>query len=81
VPFAITDPMTKLLQQAIEQLEQLPEDQQNAAAGALIHYLAHMRDLQLTDEQLAEVRRRRAKADRVSVPLAEVRQRLRRFSE
>ena len=43
--------MTKLLQKAIQQLEQLPEDEQNAAAGALIDYLAHMRDLQLSDEQ------------------------------
>jgi hypothetical protein len=42
--------MTKLLQKAIEQVEQLPDDEQDAAAGALIEYLAHMRDLQLTDQ-------------------------------
>src|SRR5712691_7257306 len=68
--------MTKLLQKAIQQVEQLPEDEQDAAAGALIDYLAHMRGLRLTDEQLAEVRRRRANRNRASVPLAEVRERL-----
>jgi len=73
--------MTKLLQKAIQQVEQLPEDEQDAAAGALIDYLAHMRDLRLTDEQLAEVRRRRANRNRPSVPLAEVRERLRQLGK
>ncbi|TMJ31218.1 MAG: hypothetical protein E6G84_07425 [Alphaproteobacteria bacterium] len=73
--------MTKLLQKAIQQVEQLPEDEQDAAAGALIDYLAHMRDLRLTDEQLAEVRRRRANRNRPAVPLAEVRERLRQLGK
>jgi hypothetical protein len=73
--------MTKLLQKAIQQAEQLPEDEQDAAAGALIDYLAHMRSLSLTDEQLAEVRRRRANRNRPAVPLSEVRERLRRLGE
>ena len=73
--------MTKLLQKAIQQVEQLPEDEQDAAAGALIDYLAHMRDLRLTDEQLAEVRRRRANRNRPVVPLAEVRERLRQLGK
>ena len=60
---------------------QTSEDEQNAAAGALIDYLAHMRDLQLSDEQLAEVRRRRASGNRATVPLSEVRERLRRLGE
>ncbi len=50
--------MTKLLQRAIAQIEKLPEGEQDAAAGALMDYLDHMRDLRLTDEQAAEVRRR-----------------------
>jgi len=73
--------MTKLLQKAIQQVEQLPEDEQDAAAGALIDYLAHMRDLRLTDEQLTEVRRRRANRNRPAVPLAEVRERLRQLGK
>ena len=36
--------MTKLLQSAIEQDEKLPEGEQDAAAGALMDYLDHMRD-------------------------------------
>lgn len=70
-----------MLQKAIQQVEQLPEDEQDAAAGALIDYLAHMRDLRLTDEQLAEVRRRRANRNRPVVPLAEVRERLRQLGK
>ena len=67
--------MTKLLQKAIEQARKLPAGEQDAAAGALLDYLDHMRDLQLTDEQVAEVRRRLANPG-PTVPLAEVRERL-----
>ena len=70
--------MTKLFQKAIEQVEKLPAAEQDAAAGALMDYLGHMRGLQLTDEQVAEVRRRMADRKRPTVPLAEVRDRLRR---
>jgi hypothetical protein len=35
--------MTKLLQKAIEEIEQLPPGEQDAAAGALMDYLDHMR--------------------------------------
>jgi hypothetical protein len=52
--------MTKLLQKAFEKARQLPEDQQDAAAGALLDYLDHMQATQLTDEQVVEVRRRLA---------------------
>jgi hypothetical protein len=51
--------MTKLLEQALRQIEQLPEAEQDAAAGALLDYVKHMRDMRLTDAQVAEVRRRR----------------------
>ena len=71
--------MTKLLEQALRQLEQLPDGDQDAAAGALLDYLKHMRDVQLTDAQVAEVRRRRANPDRVLVPHGEARERIRRL--
>jgi hypothetical protein len=70
--------MTKLLDEAIAKIRQLPEDEQNAAAGALLDYLNSMQDLQLTDEQLAEVRRRRAVKDPVTLTLDELDERLRR---
>ena len=41
--------MTKLLEQALRQVEQLPESEQDAAAGALLDYVKHMRELRLTD--------------------------------
>jgi hypothetical protein len=71
--------MTKLLEQALRQLEQLPEGEQDAAAGALLEYLKHARDVQLTDEQVAEVRRRRTDPNRVLVSEAEARERIRRL--
>ena len=52
--------MTKLLEQALRHIEQLPEGDQDAAAGALLDYIKHMRDMQLTDEQVEEIGRRRA---------------------
>jgi hypothetical protein len=52
--------MTKLLEQALREVEKLPAGEQDAAAGALMDYLAHRHDLLLTDAQIAEVRRRRA---------------------
>lgn len=52
--------MSKLLQKAFEQAQTLPEAQQDAAGAALLDYLEDARSLQLTDEQVAEVRRRLA---------------------
>jgi hypothetical protein len=71
--------MTKLLEQALRQIEQLPDGDQDAAAGALFDYLKHMREVQLTDAQVAEVRRRRADPNRVLVSHAEARERIRRL--
>lgn len=56
--------MTKLLEQALRQLERLSDGEQDAAAGALLDYIQHRRDIQMTDEQVAEVRRRLADPDR-----------------
>lgn len=72
--------MTKLLQKAIEEVERLPEGEQDAAAGALMDYLDHMRGVQLTDEQVAEVRHRMATPG-TTMSLAEVRERLQRLGK
>lgn len=71
--------MTKLLEQALREVEKLPASDQDAAAAALLDYLAHRDDLRITDAQLAELRRRRADPDRVLVPHAEARVRIGRL--
>jgi hypothetical protein len=71
--------MTKLLEQALRQIEQLPEAEQDAAAGALLDYVKHMRDMRLTEAQVAEVRRRRADPNRKLVSHAEARERIARL--
>jgi hypothetical protein len=75
---AYSQAMTKLLEQALREVEKLPEADQDAAAGALIDYLAHRRDVRLTDAQIAEVRRRLA-SERVPVSHADARARIRRL--
>lgn len=71
--------MTKLLEQALREVEQLPADQQDAAAGALLDYVRHMHELRLTDAQVAEVRRRMADTDRKLLSLEEARARIDRL--
>ena len=70
--------MTKLLDEVIAKVRQLPEDEQNAVAGALLDYLQSTREVQLNDAQLAEVRRRRAVKNPVKFTLEELDDRLRR---
>ena len=60
--------MTELLQHAIRLLQDLPDSDQDAAAGALLDYLGHRDDVRLTDAQVDEVRRRVADPDRVLIP-------------
>jgi hypothetical protein len=51
--------MTKLLDEAIEQLAELPEEEQDAAADALFAYIAsHGRQYSLRPHQVAELRAR-----------------------
>jgi hypothetical protein len=57
----------------------LPEAEQDAAAGALLDYVKHMRDRRLTEAQVAEVRRRLADPDRKLVSHAEARARIARL--
>ena len=71
--------MNKLLEQALREVQQLSADDQNAAAGALLDYVRHMRDVGLSDAQLEEVRRRRANPDRKIVSHAEARERIGRL--
>jgi len=73
-------PMTKLLEEALRQVEQLAEGDQDAAAGALLDYVKHMRDMQLTDAQVAEVRRRIADPNRKLLSHAEARARIERLA-
>jgi hypothetical protein len=50
--------MSKLLEQAINELRNLPEDEQDAAADALFAYIASdEREYQLRPDQIAEVHR------------------------
>ena len=52
--------MTKLLQEAIEQLKDLPDEEQDAAADALFAYIgSEERQYVLRPEQVAEARRTR----------------------
>jgi hypothetical protein len=57
--------MSKLLDQAIEQLRDLPEEEQNAAADAVFAYVSSdERQYHLRPDQISEVRRiRRALRD------------------
>jgi hypothetical protein len=56
--------MTKLLEEVLRQAEQLPPHDQDAAAGALLDYVKHMREIRLTDAQVEKVRRRIASPNR-----------------
>jgi hypothetical protein len=71
--------MTKFLEQTLREVEKLPAPEQDAAAGALLDYLAHRNDMRLTDEQLAEVRRRRSDPDRNLISHDEARARIRKL--
>jgi len=71
--------MTKLLRDALKQVEQLPEGEQDAAAAAMLDYLTHRRDLRVSDEQLAEIRRRRADPNRKLVLHEDARTRIKRL--
>jgi hypothetical protein len=72
--------MTKLLADAIERLKELSEERQDQLAAALIDVAdGDENDYHLTDEQIAEVRRRRSKPNRKFISLAQTRKRLRHF--
>jgi len=64
---------------AIAQVERLPEGEQDAAAVAMLDYLAHRQDLRVSGEDLAEIRRRRADPNRKLVSHEEARARIGRL--
>ena len=72
--------MTKLLQDAIEKLKELPESRQDQLARALMEVAdGDQSEYHLTDEQVEEVRRRRGNPNRKFVSVAEARKRLRHY--
>jgi hypothetical protein len=72
--------MTKLVDDAVRVLRELPENVQAAAARAIIEYGAgYDDDVALSDEQVAEVERRMADPNRNFLSLSDTRHRLRHF--
>lgn len=72
--------MSNLIEDAVRVLRGLPDDVRAAAARAIIDYGAGQDDdLQLSDEQVAEVERRMGDPNRKFLSLTEVRSRLRPF--
>lgn len=70
---------TKALKEAIERVQRWPEQRQEDAARMLLEMEAQTTSsYHLTDEQLAEVRRRRAVKNPKTMSLAELDSRLRR---
>jgi hypothetical protein len=71
--------MTNLLEEAVKVLRELSDDRQEAAARAIINYGADDDEIQLSDEQVAEIERRIANPDRKFISLAELDKRIRRL--
>jgi hypothetical protein len=71
--------MGDLLKKAFDRAMTLPVDQQDAAGAALLDYLDDARSLQLTDEQVAEVRRRLSDPARRLLSVEDVKDRLGRL--
>jgi hypothetical protein len=72
--------MTTKLKDVIERVQNWPEERQEDAAKVLLEMEAQdTSSYQLTDEQLAEVRRRRAEVNPKTLTLAEFDRKLRRF--
>ena len=72
--------MTKLMTQVLSKIQKLPVSDQDGAAELLRDYIATVeQDVQLTDAQLAEVRRRRAEKNPKIITLKQLDNRLRRL--
>jgi hypothetical protein len=69
--------MTTLLEEAVRVLRELPDDRQEAAARAIINYGSDDDEVQLSDEQVAEIERRLANPNRKFISLAELDKRIR----
>ena len=66
--------MSQLLDQALERLRELPQTDQDRAAVELINFVNHIDapQIQLSDEQVAEVERRLAKRNPRTLTMAEL---------
>jgi hypothetical protein len=72
--------MSKLIDDVVRVLRELPEEVQAAAARAIIDYgSGYDDDIALSDEQVAEVERRIADPNRRFLSVKEVRERLHRL--
>lgn len=72
--------MSKLVEDAVRVLRDLPEDVQAVAARAIIDYgSGYDDDVALSDEQVREVERRIANPNRNFLSLSDTRDRLRHF--
>ena len=72
--------MVKLVDEAVQVLRDLPENVQVAAARAILDYASsYDDDVQLSDEQAAEVERRIDDPNRTFLSLHETKDRLRHF--
>lgn len=71
--------MSKLLEEAITRVRELPEAAQETVAVEMMRYVATVSEPQLSDEQVAEVRRRRAERNPATLTLQELDERLRRL--
>ena len=70
--------MTKLLEEAIAKVRELPEEEQDRAAGFLLDFATpNAQGYHLTNEQLAEVRRRRGVQNPKTITLIDLDKRLR----
>ena len=56
--------MTKLLEEAVEELRALPEDEQDRAAQALIAFARERADYTFNDEQIAGIHHAMGQVDR-----------------
>jgi hypothetical protein len=72
--------MSQLLDQALERLRELSQADQDLAAVELMSFVKHVDtpEIQLSDEQLAEVDRRLRKKDPKTLTIAELDARLKR---
>ena len=72
--------MITLLKKDLTRVKELPANKQHAAAEFILNYVENAeQDVQLTDEQLAEVRRRRAEKNPKTLTLKQLDARLRRL--
>ena len=72
--------MTRSLTQVLAKVQDLPAADQNGAAELLKEYMATVEsDVRLTNEQVAEVRRRRAEKNPKTLTLKQLDNRLRRL--